>query len=57
MGRIYSLTMLYNLNTRNRERHTGNSSDNTSSDVRHRPISLSAIRTSHSTSRSLRDDY
>lgn len=56
MGRVYSLTMLYNLNTRKRGRHTGDSHGNTTSDVRQGPINLSAIRTSHPISHSLRDD-
>ena len=47
MGRVYSLTMLYNLNTRKRGRHTGHSGGTqTTSDARHPPISLSGIRAS-----------
>ena len=49
MGRIYSLTMLYNLNTRKHGWHTGNSNGNTdSSEVRQAPINLAGIRTSPS---------
>lgn len=45
MGRVYSLTMLYNLNTRKHGRHTGQSGGtHTTGDIRDAPINLSGIR-------------
>lgn len=57
-GRIYSLTMLYNLNTRKHGRHTGNSDNgysggtHTTGDLRDGAINLSGIRESTAVSSS-----
>ena len=47
MGRVYSLTMLYNLNTRKGGRHIGTTGGmHTTGDLRDTTINLSTIRMS-----------